>query len=88
VLSRDVQWSVFKRDRFKCRHCQSRNNLHPHHVIFKSHSGEDKLNNLITLCACCHMEGIHGSKLELQVVSVLENDLVVKFIRKGTWIPR
>jgi hypothetical protein len=78
----------FARDGWKCRHCQDRNGIHPHHVVYRSHQGPDALNNLITLCACCHLEGIHGGKLKLEVIEVLENDVIVKFTRVGKWKPQ
>lgn len=50
---------VYKRDGYKCVKCGLRQNLTPHHVIFRSHGGEDSLENLITLCIECH-NGVHG----------------------------
>lgn len=79
--------SCFIRDGWKCRFCNNRNGIHPHHIILKSHGGLDKLNNLITLCAFCHLEGIHKKKLLLEVLQILENDVVVRFTRKGKWKP-
>lgn len=76
---------VFKRDGWKCRHCCCRI-LHPHHVIFKSHGGEDTLNNLISLCPSCHA-AVHQKKLVLEVLQVLENDVIVKFTRVRGWKP-
>lgn len=80
--------ACYTRDGWKCRHCKNRAGLHPHHVVFKSHGGADALNNLLTLCHCCHIEGIHGGRLTIEVLAVLENDLLVKFIRQRGWIPR
>jgi HNH endonuclease len=77
----------FTRDEWKCRHCLSRSNLHPHHVIYRSQGGQDVLNNLITLCAQCHLIGIHEKKLTLEVVQVLDNDVIVKFTREKGWKP-
>jgi len=75
------------RDGWKCRHCQNRSGLHPHHVIFKSHGGKDELSNLLTLCHQCHIQGIHERRLLLEVLEVLPNDLVVKFTRVKNWKP-
>lgn len=44
--------------------------------------------NLITLCSSCHIDGVHGGKLLLEVLEVLENDVVVKFTRVGKWKPQ
>ncbi len=82
-----VYEKVFQRDNYKCRHCGNRNGIHPHHVTFKSQQGEDRLNNLITLCWKCHLEGIHRRKLLIEVLQILENDVVVRFTRVGKWKP-
>lgn len=44
------------RDGWKCRNprCGMRNNLHVHHVIFRSEMGVDESWNLITICNECH----------------------------------
>ena len=76
----------FKRDGYKCRHCNDRT-VHPHHIVFKSHGGKDELNNLITLCPSCHLEGIHGGKLIMTVLNKTEDDVVVLFERVGKWKP-
>lgn len=79
--------ACYIRDGFKCRHCKNRNALHPHHVIYRSHGGTDTLDNLLTLCACCHLEGVHGGRLVIEVIETLEDDLIVRFIRKKGWQP-
>jgi hypothetical protein len=84
---RPIYLSCFRRDGWSCRHCHDRSGLHPHHVIYKSHGGKDELNNLLTLCAQCHLQGVHGHKLEIEVIEILENDLVVKFKRLQNWKP-
>lgn len=56
--------AVFMRDGWKCRYCgRSRNGLHPHHIIYKSHNGPDTMANLISLCNDHHLFGIHDGKL-------------------------
>ena len=61
--------------------------LHPHHVIYKSHQGTDALNNLITLCHCCHIEGVHGGRLKIVVRELLPDNLDVQFIALKNWKP-
>jgi len=77
---------VYKRDHLKCRHCESRNNLTPHHVVYRSQGGKDVMSNLLTLCFGCH-SAHHAGKLNIEVRSLLEKDLVVTFDRQGKWIP-
>lgn len=47
--------AVMRRDGWKCRVCKRRHNLHCHHVVFRSHGGEDAADwNLLTACRDCH----------------------------------
>lgn len=77
---------VFKRDKWHCRHCNSSWYLHPHHVVYRSLGGEDELNNLLTLCWQCH-EAAHRKLLKIEVLEILEDNLIVKFIRLRGWTP-
>jgi len=81
-----IYLACFKRDRFHCRHCNSTEGLHPHHIIYRSHQGPDELNNLITLCWQCH-RAHHDGKLHIAIVEILANDIVVQFLRKKGWKP-
>jgi rubredoxin len=56
--------AAFTRDKWKCRHCGIRNDLHPHHVQFRSHRGPDIRQNLLTLCCQCH-DAVHACNLRL-----------------------
>ena len=49
---------VLHRDGWRCQACGAMSNLEVHHKQFRSHSGVDSEQNLITLCAECHA-GIH-----------------------------
>lgn len=72
---------MYKRDSWKCRHCNRRSMLTPHHVIYQSHGGKDDLDNLLTLCMSCH-DLVHAKTLVIEIVEKLATDLVVKFWRK------
>ena len=50
---------VLERDEWRCQKCGSLENLQVHHKIKRSQLGNDSLDNLVTLCAYCHM-GEHG----------------------------
>ena len=50
----ELRQRVLRRDEWRCQFCGSMTNLEIHHRQFRSHSGEDCENNLITLCANCH----------------------------------
>jgi len=51
---------VLRRDGWRCQSCGRRSNLEVHHKEFRSHSGDDSEENLITLCHACHASMYHG----------------------------
>jgi 5-methylcytosine-specific restriction endonuclease McrA len=51
---RDLHRQVLERDGWRCQVCGSMQNLQVHHLKFRSQSGGDEEQNLITLCAECH----------------------------------
>jgi 5-methylcytosine-specific restriction endonuclease McrA len=50
----DLHRKVLERDGWRCQVCGSMQRLQVHHLKFRSHSGNDEEQNLITLCAECH----------------------------------
>jgi len=56
---------VFARDGWRCAvpGCTSMQNLHDHHIRFRSAQGGDALENRITLCAFHHLRGVHAGLL-------------------------
>lgn len=57
---------VFTRDGWQCRvpRCKARSGLHCHHIIFRSHGGDDASYNLITVCNE-HHEQIHRHEIQI-----------------------
>jgi 5-methylcytosine-specific restriction endonuclease McrA len=49
-----LKLQVLNRDGWRCQNCGSSRNLEVHHQQFRSHSGDDSEENLITLCNYCH----------------------------------
>jgi 5-methylcytosine-specific restriction endonuclease McrA len=49
-----VRKQILLRDGWRCQSCGTMSNLEVHHRTFRSHSGADSEENLITLCAACH----------------------------------
>jgi len=45
---------VLHRDGWRCQSCGTMLNLEIHHKEFRSQSGEDSEDNLITFCTACH----------------------------------
>ena len=43
------------RDGWRCQACGARLNLEVHHKQHRSQSGDDSEQNLVTLCASCHV---------------------------------
>ena len=54
-----LRQQVLERDGWKCQNCGSAKDLHVHHLTKRSRLGNDELDNLITLCAICHLREHH-----------------------------
>jgi 5-methylcytosine-specific restriction endonuclease McrA len=54
-----LRQEVLRRDGWRCQVCGTMSNLEIHHKEFRSHSGNDSEDNLITLCTACHQK-THG----------------------------
>ena len=56
---------VFDRDGWRCAApgCTSMQNLHDHHIRFRSAGGSDAPENRVTLCAFHHLRGVHAERL-------------------------
>lgn len=51
---RELHRQVLERDGWRCQICGALQRLQVHHLKFRSDSGDDLEENLITLCAACH----------------------------------
>jgi 5-methylcytosine-specific restriction endonuclease McrA len=60
----DLRKQVLLRDGWRCQLCGSIANLEIHHKQFRSHSGDDSEENLITLCTRCHSESHNYHDIE------------------------
>ena len=49
-----LRHQVLRRDGWRCQLCGAMSNLEVHHKEFRSHSGDDSEQNLVTLCSVCH----------------------------------
>ena len=68
-----VRQRVHEHDGWKCRYCKTRNNLHSHHIVFRSHGGSDTTQNEITLCSE-HHDAVHS--LHLVILPAVEGQAV------------
>jgi 5-methylcytosine-specific restriction endonuclease McrA len=58
-----LRQQILRRDGWRCQSCGTMSNLEVHHREFRSHSGSDSEENLITLCVACHSVAHHpGNK--------------------------
>ena len=53
-LYEQLRNQVLSRDGWRCQDCGTMSNLEVHHKEFRSQSGDDSEQNLITLCTTCH----------------------------------
>ena len=60
VSYESLRQQVLRRDGLRCQSCGTMSNLEVHHKQFRSHSGHDSEENLITLCSMCHAS-VHQS---------------------------
>ena len=58
---------IYVRDRYRCRSpvC-NRQDITPHHLVFRSAGGSDEASNVATVCSWCHLLGIHGARIRAQ----------------------
>jgi 5-methylcytosine-specific restriction endonuclease McrA len=59
-LYEQLRNQVLRRDGWRCQSCGKRLSLEVHHKEFRSHSGDDSEQNLITLCSVCHATVHYG----------------------------
>lgn len=63
VAYENLKQQVLRRDSWRCQSCGTMSNLQVHHKRFRSQSGQDSEENLITLCARCHSY-IHSATVD------------------------
>jgi hypothetical protein len=58
---------VYERERHRCASpvCSNRD-LTPHHLVFRSHGGDDEDTNVVGLCVRCHLELVHLGRLRAE----------------------
>jgi hypothetical protein len=59
--------AIHRRDRYRCTSpvCTRRDGT-LHHLTYRGHGGGDEPDNVLTLCAFCHLEGEHGGRLKVR----------------------
>lgn len=81
---------VFSRDGWKCviPGCGRRNDLHGHHIVFRSQGGDDATWNMVTVCDRCH-KAIHDRWILIEPDESgqinANNGVRVRFV--NNWVP-
>lgn len=80
---------VHVRDKWRCTVCKWRQDLHAHHIVFRSQGGDDASYNLLTVCHDCH-EAIHDRYVIIMPLreGVINADEGVKLLRVNGWKPK
>ena len=74
----DVRYFVFARDHYTCQVCKKKNRiLNTHHIVYRSHGGSDRADNLITVCTDCHTHENHQ-----------KGNILWKWMQEGKKLPR
>ena len=74
----DVRYFVFARDQYTCQVCKKKNKiLNTHHIIYRSHGGSDRADNLMTICTDCHTHENHQ-----------KGNVLWKWMQEGKKLPR
>lgn len=60
VSYESLRQQILRRDGWRCQSCGAMSNLEVHHKPFRSHSGHDSEENLITMCTACHATAHRG----------------------------
>jgi predicted HNH restriction endonuclease len=83
----DLKQAIMSRDAWKCRFCKIRNNLHVHHIVFRSEQGPDQTWNLVTLCESCH-SAVHDFRLAISCADEsVGADGILIFSTEPGWRP-
>jgi 5-methylcytosine-specific restriction endonuclease McrA len=60
-LYEELRQEVLRRDGWRCQSCGTMSHLEVHHKELRSQCGDDREQNLITLCTACHAS-VHRGK--------------------------
>lgn len=73
-----MRYFVFARDTYTCQVCKKNGGLlNTHHIVYRSHGGTDRTDNLITVCTDCHTHENHQ-----------KGKILWKWMTEGKKLPR
>lgn len=64
-----IRNAIIERDNYRCAICSSRDNLHVHHLTYEN-VGNEKDEELITLCKGCHFKKIDQIEKDRDFIKV------------------
>lgn len=70
-----IKKDVFKRDEGKCTRCDSKQNLHYHHIKRFSEGGLHHVANIELLCVACHAEEHKEERSYYMLLKMAEGDM-------------
>ncbi len=71
--STNTQEYVLCRDQHTCKACKKKTDqMHVHHVIWRTNGGSDLPENLLTLCEKCHSKAHKNQKFNTKIVELFE----------------
>ena len=85
IKLKGTPWKVrrqecFDRDNNKCQYCgKFFLHLAPHHRVYKSQGGDDRLDNLASICVNCHYD--HGALKGLKLLKEPDQSKIDELIR-------
>jgi hypothetical protein len=68
VLGTSDKWeAIYRRDRYRCA-CPVclRRDVTLHHLTYRAAGGGDEAENVLAMCAGCHLEGEHAGRLKVR----------------------
>jgi len=85
VISKKI---AYKRDNGQCRVCHSRA-VDIHHIVYRSHGGNDDERNLICLCRSCHEKAHSDEKTWrdrlLSMQSIIYGEIKKNDLKHDKW---
>ena len=62
-----VYAAVDARDQHRCRVCREYRgiDIQRHHIVYRSVGGQTTTQNVISLCAECHLVGVHQARIKI-----------------------
>jgi len=74
-IPEETRRDIWERCGGKCEYC-GKKAIDPHHIIYRSHGGDNKKENIVALCRTCHDD--------VRILQKIAKD-PKKYIRRYKW---